>query len=152
LNGSRAIHQKLIAHQVCSELTIDTLGGHGIYRDASSEFRASRASCFFKSIFCNSCTSLFTKDSIPSNCSLTSGIGDDERTNNIKVYPNPFDNSFYVSGIEGSFNLTLYNQYGEAVVKNLESNELITLEIPSGIYFMVIKKGNNVFTTKLMRN
>jgi hypothetical protein len=63
LNGSRALHDVLIANNICSELTVDTTGGHGIYRNASSVFRAQRASCFFKSVFCNNCTNFYTTDS-----------------------------------------------------------------------------------------
>ncbi|MBK7589280.1 MAG: alpha/beta hydrolase fold domain-containing protein [Bacteroidetes bacterium] len=50
-NGSRAIHNNLIANNICSEITIDTTGGHGIYRNASSVFRAIYSKLFFKSVF-----------------------------------------------------------------------------------------------------
>lgn len=51
LNGSQALHNDLIANSICSEITIDTTGEHGIFRNASSVFRAGRASCFLKVFF-----------------------------------------------------------------------------------------------------
>lgn len=46
--GSRKIHQELIASSVCSDLTVQSNGGHGIFVDYSgSVFRVNRASCFF---------------------------------------------------------------------------------------------------------
>ncbi len=67
--GSASIHDLLLANGVCSELNVDSLGGHGIYTTGSGpEYRVARASCFFKSMFCENCTSQFLTDSIPVNC------------------------------------------------------------------------------------
>jgi len=47
------------------------LGGHGIYghnTQSGDLFRAQRVSCFFKSVFCDDCTTIYLTDSIPANC------------------------------------------------------------------------------------
>jgi acetyl esterase/lipase len=154
LNGSRAIHYKLIANNVCTELTVDTTGGHGIFRNASSEFRASRASCFFKHIFCNTCTNFYSTDSIPSNCSSPVGINEYNFSSNIKVYPNPFENSFSIQGIDGTLEITIYNCFGQIVYKDELSNGIIQTNLVTGIYFLNIKQleTNKSFTTKIIKN
>lgn len=154
LVGSRAMHNKLTANTICSELTVDTTGGHGIYRNASSVFRAQRASCFFKRIFCNTCSSFYTTDSIPSNCSAPSGVDEYSFGPMIQVYPNPFDHSIKIDGIEGVFQLKIYNSFGQLVYQNEQSNSLVQLDLLPGIYFLNIKQpeSNRTFTTKLTKN
>lgn len=154
LNGSRAIHYDLIANNICSEITIDTIGGHGIFRNASSEFRANRASCFFKSVFCNTCSDFYTTDSIPSNCSIPLSVDDFNFGSTIKVYPNPFENSFSIQGTDGSLEITIYNCFGQIVYKDELSNGIIQTNLMTGIYFLNIKQleTNKSFTTKLIKN
>jgi acetyl esterase/lipase len=154
LNGSRAIHSDLSANNICSELTVDTAGGHGIFRNASSAFRAGRASCFFKSIFCNTCSSYYTIDSIPSNCSTPSSVNERNFDSTVRVYPNPFENSFKIDGIAGVLDLSIYNCFGQLVYKNTKSDGLIQVDLLPGIYFLNIRQvgTNTLFTTKLTRN
>lgn len=154
LNGSRAIHYDLIANNICSEITVDTLGGHGIYRNASSVFRASRASCFFKSIFCNTCSDLYTTDSIPSNCSTPLSVEDLNFASTIKVYPNPFENSFSIQGIDATTEITIYNCFGQLVYRDEIYNGEVQINLLPGVYFLEVRQSetNRVFTTKLVKN
>jgi poly(3-hydroxybutyrate) depolymerase len=154
LNGSRAIHNDLLANNICSELTVDATGDHGIFRNASSVFRAQRASCFFKSVFCDNCTSFYTTDSIPSNCSLPTSVDAPNFGSNIKVYPNPFENSFKVEGIDGGFDISVYNCFGKLVYEGEVINGQVQIDLIPGIYFLNIKhvESNQAFTTKLIKN
>lgn len=154
LNGSETIHNNLIAKNVCSEITIDSTNEHGIYRNASSVFRASRASCFFKSVFCNNCSNFYTTDSIQSNCSSPVNIDEFNLRTKIKVCPNPFENSFKIDGVESTFNLTIYNCFGQLVYKDEKNNGTIQVELTSGVYFLTIKQleSNISITTKLIKN
>ena len=154
LNGSRAIHYNLIANNVCTELTVDTTGGHGIFRNASSEFRAGRASCFFKNIFCNTCTNFYSTDSIPSNCSSPVGINEYNFSSNIKVYPNPFGHSFKIDGIADVVVLTIYNSFGQLVYKNEKFKGEAEVDLLPGIYFLKVQQleSNKTFKTKLIKN
>lgn len=154
LNGSRAIHNDLIANNICSEITVDPSGGHGIYRNAESVFRASRASCFFKSIFCNTCSDLYTTETIPSNCSTTLRFNNFDFTSSIKVYPNPFESSFTIEGVEGTLEIAIYNSFGQLVYKDKGSDGTIHTNLVPGLYFLNIKhlRSNKIYTTKLIKN
>jgi hypothetical protein len=154
LNGSEAIHNDLIAKNVCSEITIDTTGGHGIYRNTSSVFRAGRASCFFKSVFCNTCSNFYTTDSIPSTCSSPVTINEYDLNSNIEVYPNPFENSFKINGLDGALDLTIYNAIGQLVFKDERNNGNVLIDLTPGVYFLRIKQleSNRSYTRKLIKN
>lgn len=154
LNGSRAIHNDLIANNICSEISIDTIGGHGIYRNASSVLRAGRASCFFKSIFCNKCSNFYTTDSVPSNCSTPVNVDEFNFDSKIKVYPNPFENSFSIQGIDGNLDITIYNSFGQLIYKDEVANGIVQTDLIPGLYFIKIKllDSNKSFTTKLIKN
>lgn len=154
LNGSRAIHNHLIANSVCSELTVDTTGDHGIFRNASSKFRAQRASCFFKSVFCNNCTSFYTTDSVPSNCSIPVSVDEYNFGSTVKVYPNPFKNAFKIEGMDGALDVSIYNCLGQLVYKNKTENGDVQVDLLPGIYFLNLKQveSNKSFTRKLIKN
>jgi hypothetical protein len=154
MNGSRKMYNELVANNVCYELTVDPTGDHGIYRSDRGKFRAQRASCFFKSIFCNSCSTFYTTDSIPPNCSLPLSVDENNPGSNIKVYPNPFENSFSIQGIDGTLEMKIYNCYGQLVYKDEVSNGIIQIDLMPGIFFLNIKQveSNKSFTTKLIKN
>lgn len=153
LLGSRAIHNDLIEHNICSELTVDTLGGHGIYRNASSLFRAQRASCFFKSVFCDNCSTFYTTDSIPSNCSITVSAEEYYVSPKIKVYPNPFETSFRIDGLEGVLDLSIYNSFGQLVYNNKITDGVAQVDLASGVYYLHINHAasNKSFKIKLIK-
>lgn len=68
--GSNLIHDALLENNVCSELMVDSNGGHGILTNSAGlDLRLGRASCFFKSIFCSTCSSEFLTEDISANCS-----------------------------------------------------------------------------------
>ena len=76
--GSGALHDLYLANGVCSEITIDPQGGHTIYVDqAGTEFRVARASCFFKSIFCDDCRTFETEEQVFADCSVNSAVDND---------------------------------------------------------------------------
>lgn len=154
LNGSRAIHNDLVAKNICSELTVDTTGGHGIFRNASSVFRAGRASCFFKSVFCNTCTNFYTTDSIPAVCSSQVNINENYSNSTIKVYPNPFNNFIKIDGVKGALDITIYNCFGQLVYKNEKSYGEVQIDLSPGVYSINIKhlESNKLFINKLIKN
>jgi predicted esterase len=153
LNGSRALHHDLIMNNICSELTVDTTGGHGIYRNLSSVFRAARASCFFKSIFCRTCSPFYSTDSIPSNCSTHSGIKDDNFGSMVRVYPNPIENPLTIDGVRGTLIITIYNSFGQLVLIDKTTNGTIQVDLSSGLYFVNVKpmESTQSYTLKLLK-
>jgi len=153
MKGSRKMYNDLVANNVCYELTVDPTGDHGIYRGPSSKFRAQKASCFFKSVFCNKCSNFYTTDSIPSNCSMPLSINEQSYESNIKIYPNPIENSFNIQGIDGTLDITIYNCFGQLVYKDEVSKGIIQIDLIPGIYFLKIRQveSNKSFTTKLIK-
>jgi predicted esterase len=157
LNGSRAIHTGLINNNICSELTVDLNGEHGIYRNASSVFRAQRASCFFKSIFCNNCSNFYSTDSIATNCSSSLDLNESTFETQIKVFPNPFEDHFTLEGMNEGFDITIYNAFGKVVFKNENSTENsfeIKPDLLPGVYVLVLNqlKFNRSKVFKLIKN
>jgi alpha/beta hydrolase fold/Secretion system C-terminal sorting domain len=154
--GSRKMYHDFVANNVCYELTVDPTGEHGIYRGPEeSKFRAQRASCFFKSIFCNSCSDFYATETIPSNCSSNvTSDGNHYESNIIKVYPNPFENSFSIQGIDGTLDITIYNCFGQLVYKDKVFNGIVQTDLIPGLYFLKIKQVDSIksFTTKLIKN
>jgi len=70
--GSNLIHEVLLDNGVCSELMVDPNGDHGILTNSAGlELRLGRASCFFKSVFCDDCNSELLTDPVAANCSPT---------------------------------------------------------------------------------
>lgn len=140
LKGSRAIHYELVARNICSELTVDKTGGHGIFRNESSSFRAQRASCFFKSVFCNKCSSFYTTDSIPSNCSLPVSVNELNFDSNIKAYPNPISTFLIVKEYNvGITQYSIISIYGQIVQNGTIKSERIDISyLPVGLYYLQI--------------
>ncbi|MBK7959555.1 MAG: T9SS type A sorting domain-containing protein [Bacteroidetes bacterium] len=154
LRGSRSLHTELTGKNICSELTVDKTGGHGIYRNASSKFRAQRASCFFKRVFCKTCASFYTTDSVASNCSASPNLNVNNFDSKIKVFPNPFDKSFRIISVEGLLDLTICNSVGQIVYQKEAVDGEIELDLNPGIYFLQARhlESNTSYSTKLIKN
>ncbi len=151
LLGSRAIHADLIANGVCSELNVEVSGGHGIYRDAASVFRAQHASCFFRSIFCDRCSSFSTTDSIPSSCSSPVHVDEQPRTTSFHIDPNPFESIMTIGGLEGGAELTVYNCFGQVVRTAHVGNGPLHLDVSPGLYILHVQPtGNSSRFTKVV--
>ncbi|SDS39497.1 Acetyl esterase/lipase [Formosa sp. Hel1_31_208] len=61
--GSKPIHEMLTEAGVCNDLTIVLGGGHGIYRSKDGQdYRINRVASFFKSLFCDTCTSSISSE------------------------------------------------------------------------------------------
>ena len=137
LIGSRSIHYALLSNNICTDITIDSVGQHGIFKNrAGAIFRASKASCFFRSIFCNDCQDVYTTDSIPANCSSTVSINEPSVPNNISAYPNPVQEALTVQGIPNNTNVSIYNALGE--LKRIEkyTNAIYFSDLEQGLCFV----------------
>lgn len=67
--GSIPLHDMLNEAGVCNDLTIVPNGGHDIYLTQEGEdFVIDRIACFFKSMFCDTCTSFEASEDVPANC------------------------------------------------------------------------------------
>ncbi|MEO0338673.1 MAG: T9SS type A sorting domain-containing protein, partial [Bacteroidota bacterium] len=145
-SGAGSIHDILINSGTCSELTVDPEGGHGIYGGASGgAFRISRAACFFKSLFCENCTSNYFVDSVAANCAPQTAnrvLLDDLATRNtaeFTAFPNPTNDLLHISGNLENYHFTLMNTSGQ-IVRNLEYGSVNTSievkDLSPGVYFL----------------
>lgn len=154
LNGSRALHSDLVANAICSEITIDTTGEHGIFRNASSLFRAQRASCFFKSVFCDNCADFYSTDSIPANCSAPLNSDDPNADTDLAIYPNPLENTLRIEGCNGLTEIIIHNAMGQLVYQGRVTNGEVQLDLLPGIYILTLRQmeSNKSVTAKLIKN
>tara|TARA_B110000908_G_C10171658_1_gene411139 strand:- start:148 stop:1224 length:1077 start_codon:yes stop_codon:yes gene_type:complete len=137
LIGSRSIHYALLSNNICADITIDSVGPHGIFTDrAGAIFRVSKASCFFRSIFCNDCQDVYTNDSIPANCSSTVSINEPSVPHNISAYPNPVQEALTVQGIPNNTNVSIYNAVGELKRMEKYMNAIYFSDLEQGLYFV----------------
>jgi len=150
--GSRKIHEVLLKKNICSDLTIKTDGGHVIYSDKEgSIFRVGRASCFFKSIFCDNCTDFYSTNYIPSNCSETNSLLEKNETKHYSIYPNPFNANLNINNLVGNESIILSNYLGQQLYVGQNISEVNTKELNKGIYFLTISSQNSKETFKLIK-
>ncbi len=147
LMGSRSIHQELVKNNVCSDLTIQPGGEHGIYTDISGTiFRGSKASCFFKSIMCEECDTQLANEQVAPECATLNSI-EDIKTKNTIAYPNPFNTSLSINGLQGDEKIEVTNALGQSVdVQNLNFEGLV-----NGVYFITISKGDSKQTIRAVK-
>ncbi len=133
--GSEWLYRRFTSRPVpiCADVTINPSGGHGVYQNGVGLMsRIGRASCFFKSLFCNSCTTYSALALANADCSPH--MADDSTANrqmnfagpeNIAAtataldrlvpYPNPFINKIGINNLTGGENFELNNLLGETL-------------------------------------
>lgn len=151
--GSRAMHNLLIENGVCSDLSVKIGGGHGVYQDSifGTPFRVGRVACFFKSVFCNNCTSFYQEDSIPANCSTIAAIDDPISESEIHIYPNPFFDKLTLADAQGNEVFTLFNQLGQIIYQGQSIEKQDFSDVKEGVYFLKIETSTRTRTLKLVR-
>lgn len=148
--GSSLIDSALNANKVCSELHVDSAGEHGIYITSEGlKYRMGRISCFFKSIFCNECSSEFLNEMTPSNCASTSSINEMLYDNEMHFWPNPSKGIIQSSIKKGT--ISIYSINGSIVfTQNLASSNQIELEsLNRGMYIYTIQTDDQTYSGKL---
>lgn len=164
--GSRGIHNLLINEGVCSDITVVTGAGHGVFFNTDNEklFRVNKATCFFKSLFCNTCSSFYSTDTIPANCGATLGLHESDIYDEnylLQNYPNPFNSTTEISYYIPNLNIVtikVYNLMGQEVQTLINkyqktgrySVDFNANNLSSGIYYYKLKIGNNYSKTKKM--
>lgn len=153
VGGSAIINDVLLQNNICSELNVDSLGGHGIFGAGTTQgdkLRTERAVCFYKSVFCSNCSSQYITEPLQANCA-TPNLIHLNHLDRIKVYPNPFQDKLNIEGLPSNYELVLYNAIGSKIqqTKNINNIDLPHLEI--GVYLLQVKSGNGIYTIKLVK-
>jgi hypothetical protein len=151
--GSRGLHEVLTANNVCSELVVKPAAGHGIYRSpAGTDFRAARASCFFKNLFCDSCVDFYTTDSIPANCATVVATSGPLSESPPRVYPNPFHDQFTIDGGDGPVHFVLYNLNGQVISQGYGRRSPSLVALPAGLYLLSLNYDDRHQVFKLFKD
>lgn len=77
-----------------------------------------------------------------------------DQTSNVAIYPNPTNDVFQVSGIEGSANLNISDISGKQVLtKQVTANEDVSVSsLPQGVYIVKITTPEGTTEKKLIKN
>jgi len=90
---------------------------------------------------------------IPECNPTVSGTNIASLVDGFEIYPNPPSDFIQVKG-EGEFNLEITNLEGQTILIKEDNNTTSQLNIehyPAGIYFLKIKKGNQILTKKIVK-
>ncbi|MFT5264586.1 MAG: hypothetical protein ACI8YQ_003332 [Polaribacter sp.] len=163
LIGSQVFHDMSVEQGVCSELNVDPTGGHVIYNTpVEMIFRIERASCFFKSVFCDSCADFYTTDVIPADCSnMPTAIVETTEPNEISIFPNPISDTVQLqldNDWKGELSLRIVNTLGqvlfnETLVKPSRqiSWEIDMSELGPGAYQLLLSDGEEIRVKPLVK-
>lgn len=151
--GSRTLHNQVVAAGKCSNITVAVGGGHGIFNNtnAEKEFRVSKAACFFKSLFCGGCTSVYTTDTIPANCAPPATRPVAPVANTVwQLQRNPVTDVVAVNALPANSTTTLqvYDLAGRPLSTNKGSNSIRVQNLPAGAYLLQV---NHLGTTQQLR-
>lgn len=76
---------------------------------------------------------------------------DNFTTDAIAIYPNPMQNTFTITGLEGQNRVEVYNQLGELVFENdFSGTQQFEMKVATGIYFAKVTNNDNVVIKKLV--
>jgi len=84
------------------------------------------------------------------NCS-TAGI-EDEHLFAISIYPNPTNNTLFITGNETPTAVAIYNVLGKEVLSIKNTNNINVQALPSGVYMIRISDGVGQTNRKFIKN
>ena len=150
--GSRWIYQATTNFGYCNSLNIDSLGGHGVYQGQMGlAYRVSKASCFFKSVFCGTCTSDSTLTPTSPDCGTATSVTENTSNKTITVFPNPFIDQIQVKGLTGNEYFIISNTLGQTLSEGNDVNMLNLANLNAGIYLLTVQKDQERVVIKLIK-
>ena len=81
----------------------------------------------------------------------TLGI-DDQNFTNISIYPNPTNNTLFITGNETPITVAIYNVLGKEVLSVKNTNNINVKALPSGVYVIRISDGVGQTNRKFIKN
>ena len=83
-------------------------------------------------------------------------IGESLIEESIELYPNPCTTALHIKSRHSNLSISIYSAQGEELISENEfptsTNSLDLTELSSGIYFVQIKKNQEIFTKKIIKN
>jgi len=77
---------------------------------------------------------------------------EDDMLNSIKIYPNPTQNTLYISGVSNQFNLQVFTITGQHILDDQNSTTLDVSQLKQGMYFIKITEGQKSSYLKFFKN
>ena len=77
---------------------------------------------------------------------------DDQYQTNIAIYPNPTNNTLFISGNETPIAVAIYNVLGKEVLSIKNTNNINVQALPSGVYVIRISDGIGQTNRKFIKN
>ena len=77
---------------------------------------------------------------------------DDQSLTNISLYPNPTDNTLFISGNESAIAVAIYNVLGKEVLSIKNTNNINVKALPSGVYTIRISDCVRQTNRKFVKN
>jgi surface protein len=77
---------------------------------------------------------------------------DDQNFTNISIYPNPTNNTLFISGNETPIAVAIYNVLGKEVLSIKNTNNINVQALPSGVYVIRISDGVHQTNRKFIKN
>lgn len=151
--GSRTLHHQVVAAGKCSNITVAVGAGHGIFNNtnAEKEFRVSKAACFFKSLFCGGCDTVYTNDTIPANCAPQAARSVAPLVSTtLQLQRNPVTDVVAVNALLANSTTTLRvcDLAGRPLSTNKGSNSIRVQNLPAGAYLLQV---NHLGNTQQLR-
>ncbi|RME92077.1 MAG: T9SS C-terminal target domain-containing protein [Bacteroidetes bacterium] len=151
--GSRLLHERLLDNGICSELTVKPDAEHGFFRDAAGEaFRVARASCFFRSLLCDSCTDFYTTEPVAAHCVDVVATEEVEMEQfKFRVHPNPYTHEFRIQGGSADASFELVSLDGKLLHRGHVDESQALYALPVGIYLLRIHSDGQCQVLKLVK-
>ena len=79
---------------------------------------------------------------------------DDQYFTNLSIYPNPAENSLFISGNTAliSISISIYNVLGKEVLSMMNTDHINVAKLPSGLYVLKISSGTHQINRKFIKN
>ena len=71
---------------------------------------------------------------------------------NVSMYPNPTDNTLFISGNESPIAVSIYNVLGKEVLFIKNTNNINVQALPSGVYMIKLSDGVRQTNRKFIKN
>jgi len=77
---------------------------------------------------------------------------EDQTQLDISIYPNPTDNTLFISGNKTPITVSIYNVLGKEVLSVKNTNNINVQALPSGVYVIRISDGVGQTNRKFIKN
>lgn len=153
--GSSALHGKLLANNICSSMNLVPLS---VNHCSFPEYElVHRASCFIRSVLCDSCQSGFNNTPyVLQRCSSNNGISENNSLHSISLFPNPAADEFLLKGLQPAekYLVDFFDISGRKISEKyftgLTEQIFNCTGVPNGIYITKISKDNESIFLKLI--